>query len=544
MPSLLLGPALRYVAPRSATVWVETDAPCEVEVLGCRERTFQVAGHHYALVCVSGLRPATSTPYEVRLDGELVWPLPGAAYPPSRIRTPDPDRTVRISFGSCRYATASAAELSGGYGGDALDALARALPLRPEADWPDLLIMLGDQVYADETTPATRQRIAARRSLRTPPGAQVADFEEYTWLYAESWADPEVRWLMSTVPSAMIFDDHDVHDDWNTSRVWRTGMQATQWWAERITGGLMSYWIYQHLGNLSPEELSRDATYGAVRAADDGEEVLREFAAAADREADGGKGARWSHWRDIGSARLVVLDSRCGRMLDGERSMLSEAERSWVRERMAGSYDHLLIGTSVPWLMPPALDTVEAWDERLCDHPGLRRARLGERLRQAADLEHWPAFHASFRWLAGLVADVGRGRLGPGAEPGGLPPATVCVLSGDVHHSYVCEASYPEPLESRVYQLTCSPVHNMVPWFMRLAFTLSWSRIAEVGARVVLGRFARVPPQPLSWQRLAGPVFGNALGSLVLSGRRARLLIETTTGPARPVRTAVERELT
>jgi PhoD-like phosphatase len=541
--SLLLGPALRHVTPHTATIWVETDAPCVVEVLGHREATFCVAGHHYALVCVSGLEPGTSTEYDVRLDGDLVWPLPSAAMPPSRIRTPDPARAVRVAFGSCRYATASVTGLSGRYGDDALDALAKALPSRPDAEWPDLLIMLGDQVYADETTPATRRRIAERRSLREAPGGQVRDFEEYTWLYAESWADSEVRWLMSTVPSAMIFDDHDVHDDWNTSRSWRSDMQATSWWQERIVGGLMSYWIYQHLGNLSPEELAADPTYAAVRAADDGEKVLREFATAADREADGGKGARWSHWRDLGPTRLVVIDSRCGRMLDGERSMLSPAEMEWIEHRLAGSYDHLLIGTSVPWLMAPALHAIEAWDERLCDKSGWR-GRLGERVRQGADLEHWPAFHASFEWLAGLIADVGRGRLGPGAEASGQAPATICVLSGDVHHSYLCAADYAESMPSRVYQITCSPVHNMVPWFMRLAFTLSWSRVADHAARLLLGRIARVPKPALSWRRIAGPHFGNALGNLVLSGRHATLLVETTAKTdGRPVRPAITHDL-
>ena len=33
-PALLLGPLLRHVDPVSATVWVETDRPCEVDVLG------------------------------------------------------------------------------------------------------------------------------------------------------------------------------------------------------------------------------------------------------------------------------------------------------------------------------------------------------------------------------------------------------------------------------------------------------------------------------------------------------------------------------
>ena len=61
MPALVLGPLLRYVGEREATVWVETDAPCEVEVLGHTARTFQVHRHHYALVVIEGLEPGEST---------------------------------------------------------------------------------------------------------------------------------------------------------------------------------------------------------------------------------------------------------------------------------------------------------------------------------------------------------------------------------------------------------------------------------------------------------------------------------------------------
>ena len=39
------------------------------------------------------------------------------------------------------------------------------------------------------------------------------------YLYRESWSDPDIRWLLSTVPTTMIFDDHDVNDDWNISSV-------------------------------------------------------------------------------------------------------------------------------------------------------------------------------------------------------------------------------------------------------------------------------------------------------------------------------------
>ena len=80
--SLILGPLLRYVGSETATVWVETDAPAEVDVLGRRARTFHVSGHHYALVVVEELQPGAVTPYEVLVDGSIVWP-PADGRPPS-----------------------------------------------------------------------------------------------------------------------------------------------------------------------------------------------------------------------------------------------------------------------------------------------------------------------------------------------------------------------------------------------------------------------------------------------------------------------------
>ena len=86
VPQLVLGPLLRYVGETEAVVWVEVDAPCQVEVLDTRDSTFQVAGHHYALVRCEGLRSGAWHEYEVRLDGELVWPVPGD-FPPSAFHT-------------------------------------------------------------------------------------------------------------------------------------------------------------------------------------------------------------------------------------------------------------------------------------------------------------------------------------------------------------------------------------------------------------------------------------------------------------------------
>ena len=40
-------------------MWVETDSPCTVVILGHREHTFEVAGHHSALICIDGLEPTS-----------------------------------------------------------------------------------------------------------------------------------------------------------------------------------------------------------------------------------------------------------------------------------------------------------------------------------------------------------------------------------------------------------------------------------------------------------------------------------------------------
>ena len=517
--SLVLGPMLRHVDATSATVWVETDASCTVSVLGAEQHTFQVEDRHYALVCIDGLEPGTSTPYEVRLDGRLEWPPADTKMPVPRIRTLSPGRPTRLAFGSCRYASPLTVVSDGRYGTDALDAYARRLADTPDPEWPDGLMLLGDQVYADDTSPLTQDAIRRRRDVSKPPGLQVANFAEYAVLYNESWGDPLVRWLFATVPTAMIFDDHDIHDDWNTSGVWRRRMQQTSWWQERITGGLTAYWIYQHIGNLSPAALAEDEIYRKVCASEgDVGPLLHEFAAAADREADGAKGYRWSYRRDLFGVRVVVIDSRCGRILDDrERAMLGRSEARWIEDQLDGEYDHLVLGTSLPWLLPRAVHDLESWDEALCaGSRGERMIRFGEKMREAADLEHWAAFRASFDWLAGVIAEVGRR---PDA------PATVCVLSGDVHHQYVAEARWPEPTTSRVHQIVLSPVHHSVPISQRTVFRVGWSRLLEKVTTAV-GRWDDVPPLPVRWSKTTGPYFGNALGTLVFSDRDARFRLD------------------
>ena len=190
MPSLVLGPLLRYVGETEAVIWVETDSACEVEVLGTRERTFCVvrpplrarllrrprarqlarvrgAARRRARLAARRRLPAERLPHLSEGDAapDRVRLLPGggaARVRPTRserTRTSAAARSTRSTRLRCACATSRASE------------------------WPDVLLMLGDQVYADEVSPATLAFIETRRDPSELPGERVLDFEDYTRLY-------------------------------------------------------------------------------------------------------------------------------------------------------------------------------------------------------------------------------------------------------------------------------------------------------------------------------------------------------------------------
>jgi PhoD-like phosphatase len=515
---LVLGPLLRYAGTESASFWVETSEACEVEVLGHRSKTFAVEGHHFALVLVGDLNPASVVAYDVRLNGRLVWP-PEDARPAPAVHTRSNERRLRLAFGSCRVGDPqpSPTEFVKRTGVDALWAYARQLQ-RGEVEWPDALLLLGDQVYADEVSPATLEFIRARRDVREPPGEEIADFEEYTRLYRESWSDPDIRWLLSTVPSVMIFDDHDVNDDWNISWSWVEEMRRHAWWEDRITGAFMSYWIYQHIGNLSPPELEEEELLRLVREDDDAGPRLRRAARRWDRES---AASRWAFYRDFGDSRLLVVDSRAARVLsDEQREMIDEEEWDWLMEHSLDEFDHLVIASTLPLFLPKGIHHLEAWNEAVCAGSwGRRAARLAERLRRAVDLEHWSAFNTSFERLCDWLCQVAEG------TEARRPPATVVLLGGDVHNAYITEVALRTTTSaSRVFQIVCSPLRNPLTAKERRILRLTGSR----GAGLVFSRLARlagVPHPTADWYFVRRPTFDNSIGELELRGRAARVTL-------------------
>lgn len=541
---------MRHVGHTDATVWVETDQACRVEVLGSSAETFEVEGHHFALVCVTGLEAGSEHPYEVHLDGICAWPPPDYDYPQPRIRLIRGDGSLRLLFGSCRASAPHHPPYTHqhwwhpkGQGIDVLRTYGLRMLRQPSAMWPDALLMMGDQLYADQVNDTIKDLVADREVHADGPVEVLEDFEEYCIGYWDAWSDPTVRWMLSTVPTSMMFDDHEINDKWNTSYAWLEQMRQTDWYGTRIIGGLMAYWIYQHLGNMSPDELAKDHTFQRVCETRQGLEPIRELARLA--EMDDGT-SHFSMCRDLGPARLIVVDARTGRQLaHGRRQITTDEEWDWITAQVDGDYEHLLFASSLPILLPYGMHHIEAWSEAVTDGAWGRWMRgLGEKVRITANLDHWACFQDSYRRLEDLVIDVARGRRGQ-------RPKSMVLFGGDVHHCWVSEVAPPapdgaddSPTPTKFWQVVCSGLRKDPSAAERVVLRLGHTRLAEKVGRALV-RTTSVGMPRLRWRPVTAPEFRNQVGTLEIAGGEMGVRIERVEGSWRKPRlaTVIEHKL-
>jgi hypothetical protein len=254
-----------------------------------------------------------------------------------------------------------------------------------------------------------------------------------------------------------------------------------------------------------------------VKNDDDAGPRLRDAARGWDRES---AASRWAYYRDFGDSRLLVVDSRAARVLaDGRREMVDEEEWDWIVDHSLGPFDHLVIASTLPVFMPPGIHHLEAWNEAVCHGRwGKVAAWLSERLRRSVDLEHWAAFGESFDRMCRWLRRVATG------EGGRTPPASIVLLGGDVHNSYLAEVDLGERASSRVFQIVCSPFRNpLVPRERRIV-RLTGSRASAV-IFSLLGRLAGVGSPWASWVIRPTRSFENTLGELELEQRSARITL-------------------
>ena len=324
---------------------------------------------------------------------------------------------------------------------------------------------------------------------------------------ALAWTDPEIRWLLSTVPTAMIFDDHDLRDDCNTSMSWREQMDEG-----RVVAAPGDLRPRRLLGLPAPGQpvaaralvgrAARQAAHGGGRRGRGPSTRSRKH--ADDDPADN----RWSYSRDLGDTRLIMLDSRCARQLDpgttGGCSTRSSGPGS--TRRSSGARDRLLIGSSVPFLLPSGIHDVESWNEALCaggawgttgrplvgeDPPGRRPGALG-------------GLPPVVRGARQVLVDVAAGRRGRARHDRAALRRRALLLPW----------RKAPPTWAPIYQVVCSPIRNPLSRTLRLANVIA--RSASPPWSAACSSDGQAAQASVQWRITNGPWFPNAVATLCL----------------------------
>jgi hypothetical protein len=301
----------------------------------------------------------------------------------------------------------------------------------------ELLLMGGDQIYSDdiwatepelrewtETDWFTRTHMAFSDSLRSALQKRFAE------CYLERWNQPETAVLLASVPSVMMWDDHDIIDGWGSHPAELHDSPVFQGIFE-VAKAAFDLFQRQILGAPPPATLP-------------------------------GQVAHSSGFR-FGSTGLLVLDLRSERRprtettdAAGHRTVLVDqvmspaswtAVYAWLDAQLAaGDLRHLLVMSSIPVMHPSfeqlekmlgALPAIEELEDDLRDH-WTSRPHKAERLRLVRRL-----LDASARGLR------------------------VTVLSGDVHVAALgvieSDRSDLSPEARSLTQLTSSGVTHPPP---------------------------------------------------------------------------------
>jgi hypothetical protein len=118
------------------------------------------------------------------------------------------------------------------------------------------------------------------------------------------------------------------------------------------------------------------------------------------------------------------------------------------------------------------------------------------------------------------------------------------VLSGDVHHAYLCEVAFRRDagVRSHVFQAVCSPYRNPLAARERRVIRIGASKPFELVTRR-LAAAAGVEDPDFRWRMVGdGPWFDNQLGTLRIDRRELDMRLERAV-PVDERRARLERVL-
>tara|TARA_Y100001968_G_C19438044_1_gene760938 strand:- start:510 stop:2507 length:1998 start_codon:yes stop_codon:yes gene_type:complete len=276
-------------------------------------------------------------------------------------------------------------------------------------------------------------------NLNPPPSLQLASrslYQSECQAIEEFIAGlPAVQRLLAHVPTAMIFDDHDITDDWNLSRGWEEVAYGHPFSRRVIGNALLGYWLNQAWGN-NPDAFS-DELLTLVQAAlkDPGAEVHDDLI---DRL------LRFDQWHYTWHTTppLVVIDSRTHRWRSESSAHKPSGLMDW--ETLTDLQQSLLGLNSVLLVSPAPIFGVKLIEI-------IQRVFSGFGQPLMVDAENWMAHPGS----ANAILNIFR-------HP--RTPKHFVVLSGDVHYSFV----YDIELRGRtrgpdIWQICSSAIRNAFP---------------------------------------------------------------------------------
>jgi hypothetical protein len=304
---------------------------------------------------------------------------------------------------------------------------------------------------------------------------------------------PRVRRALANIASYMIFDDHDVTDDWNLHRRWHEHVHRRPLGRRMVQNALAAYAVFQGWGN-QPDQFTGDRPGGrllAALAAWDGQEGPACEAIRARLglpSADPSAPVRWDYQVDTPSFQAIVLDTRTQRgFRPGGTGLAAPAllAPAAMRHQLTDRFEARRSEVPVTVLVSAAPVFGHPLIEARIQLKRIKAIEWWEQGPAAVDREAWSLDPAAFEALLATL----------------VPFRQVVILSGDVHYGFAGSVAYWDRRDgaerwARFVQCTSTPLKNEdrrtrllggVPTVMRVPGVL--------GARIerVLGRLTTPP---------------------------------------------------
>ncbi|GAA0412157.1 alkaline phosphatase D family protein [Pseudomonas veronii subsp. inensis] len=255
--------------------------------------------------------------------------------------------------------------------------------------------------------------------------------------------------VLAHLSTLMIFDDHDITDDWNLSAQWEQTAYGHPFSKRIIGNALLAYLLCQGWGN-QPDGFGE--LVSQTQALTTGAQANALEASAQDELLEGLLKFQQWHYVLPTTPTLVVLDTRTRRWRNEFTLKQPSGLLDWeaLCELQQALLDHpsAIIVSPAPVFGVKLIETVQkvfSW----CGYPLL------------VDAENWMAHRGAAR----VILNIFRHSRTPG---------NYVILSGDVHYSFVYEVLIRHRNAGpRIWQITSSGIKNEFPprlleWFDRL----------------------------------------------------------------------------